>query len=156
MPQSKAVAALLQLTIGLYGGYFGGGMGILMLATFSVTGMKDIHAMNALKTVLGVLINGVAVVSVNGALRRELSVLLHAQKLREYNISVAEVVGALRGSPAEQRSAHALALRALPREPPCRLHHPNSGPCAIRAVAQATPACRPSLASTTATTSPRV
>jgi len=41
-------------------------------------------------------IDGVAVVSVNGALRRELSVLLHAQKLREYNVSVTEVVGALR------------------------------------------------------------
>ena len=41
-------------------------------------------------------INGVATVNVNGSLRRELSVLLHAQKLREYNVSVAEVVGALR------------------------------------------------------------
>ena len=41
-------------------------------------------------------IDGVAVVSVNGALRRELSVLLRAEKLREYNVSVTEVVGALR------------------------------------------------------------
>ena len=41
-------------------------------------------------------ISGVSTVDVNGALRRELSVLLHAQKLREYNVSVAEVVGALR------------------------------------------------------------
>lgn len=41
-------------------------------------------------------IDGVAVVSVNGALRRELSVLLRAEKLRQYNISVAEVVNALR------------------------------------------------------------
>ena len=41
-------------------------------------------------------INGVSTVDVNGSLRRELSVLLHAQKLREYNVSVAEVVGALR------------------------------------------------------------
>ncbi|MCY7314345.1 MAG: efflux RND transporter permease subunit [Rubrivivax sp.] len=39
---------------------------------------------------------GVAVVNVNGALRRELSVLLHAQKLREYTVSVTEVVAALR------------------------------------------------------------
>jgi len=39
---------------------------------------------------------GVATVDVNGALQRELSVLLHAEKLREYNISVAEVVAALR------------------------------------------------------------
>jgi HAE1 family hydrophobic/amphiphilic exporter-1 len=41
-------------------------------------------------------VDGVAVVSVNGALKRELSVLLRAQKLREYNISVGEVVTALR------------------------------------------------------------
>ncbi len=39
---------------------------------------------------------GVATVNVNGALRRELSVLLHAEKLREYSISVAEIVAALR------------------------------------------------------------
>jgi len=41
-------------------------------------------------------IDGVAVVNVDGALRRELSVLLHAQKLREYNVSAGEVVQALR------------------------------------------------------------
>lgn len=41
-------------------------------------------------------IDGVAVVNVNGALRRELSVLLRAEKLREYNVSVTEVVNALR------------------------------------------------------------
>ena len=41
-------------------------------------------------------IDGVAVVTVNGALHRELSVLLRAQKLREYNTSVTEVVNALR------------------------------------------------------------
>jgi HAE1 family hydrophobic/amphiphilic exporter-1 len=41
-------------------------------------------------------INGVSTVNVNGALRRELSVLLRAQKLREYNISVTDVVNALR------------------------------------------------------------
>lgn len=41
-------------------------------------------------------IDGVATVTVNGSLKRELSVLLHAQKLREYNVSVAEVVNALK------------------------------------------------------------
>ena len=45
-------------------------------------------------------IAGVAVVSVNGALRRELSVLLHAEKLREYAVSVTEVVAALRAQNA--------------------------------------------------------
>ena len=41
-------------------------------------------------------IDGVSVVNVDGALQRELSVLLHAQKLREYNVSAGEVVNALR------------------------------------------------------------
>ena len=45
-------------------------------------------------------INGVATVSVNGALRRELSVLLRAEKLREYAVSVTEVVAALRSQNA--------------------------------------------------------
>jgi uncharacterized membrane protein YfcA len=58
-----AFGALVQLAIASYGGYFGGGMGILMLATFTLMGMRHMHAMNALKVVLGVLINGVAVVA---------------------------------------------------------------------------------------------
>jgi HAE1 family hydrophobic/amphiphilic exporter-1 len=41
-------------------------------------------------------IDGVAEVKVNGSLKRELSVLLHAEKLREYNLSVTDVVQALR------------------------------------------------------------
>ncbi|HJU70941.1 MAG TPA: efflux RND transporter permease subunit [Paucimonas sp.] len=45
-------------------------------------------------------IDGVAVVQVGGALKRELSVLLRAEKLREYNVSVAEVVSALRNQNA--------------------------------------------------------
>jgi hydrophobic/amphiphilic exporter-1 (mainly G- bacteria), HAE1 family len=45
-------------------------------------------------------ITGVAVVNINGALRRELSVLLHTQKLREFGVSVTEVVAALRAQNA--------------------------------------------------------
>ncbi|HET9820222.1 MAG TPA: efflux RND transporter permease subunit [Burkholderiaceae bacterium] len=45
-------------------------------------------------------INGVAVVNVNGSLRRELSVLLHAEKLREFEVSVADVANAIRAQNA--------------------------------------------------------
>jgi len=55
-----ALGALVQLLIASYGGYFGGGMGILMLATFTLMGMTHIHQMNALKIILGILINGAA------------------------------------------------------------------------------------------------
>jgi uncharacterized protein len=54
---------LFQLGVAIYGGYFGGGMGIVMLAMLAALGMTDIHAMNALKSVLGFVINGVAVVT---------------------------------------------------------------------------------------------
>jgi uncharacterized membrane protein YfcA len=61
VPLPVAVGA--QLVISVYGGYFGGGMGIMMLAVLSLLGMTDIHRMNALKTVLATLVNGVAVVA---------------------------------------------------------------------------------------------
>lgn len=62
-PPSVLGMALVQLLIAIYGGYFGGGIGILMLAALSVMGMENIHEMNALKTVLASCINGVAVVT---------------------------------------------------------------------------------------------
>jgi uncharacterized membrane protein YfcA len=40
------------LAIAIYGGYFGGGIGFLMLAAFTLLGMRDINAMNGLKLVL--------------------------------------------------------------------------------------------------------
>jgi uncharacterized membrane protein YfcA len=58
-----ALATVAQVFVAIYGGYFGGGIGIMMLAILSVLGMANIHRMNALKTVLGALINGVAVIA---------------------------------------------------------------------------------------------
>jgi uncharacterized membrane protein YfcA len=68
---SLGVGIAAQLLISLYGGYFGGGMGIMVLAVLSLLGMTDIHKMNALKAVLGAIVNGVAVVAfvVAGAVR---------------------------------------------------------------------------------------
>ena len=51
---------LFQAGVGLYGGYFGAGIGILMLAALSLMGHTDIHRMNAVKNVLAVCINGIA------------------------------------------------------------------------------------------------
>jgi len=53
-------AIAFQFAVGIYGGYFGAGIGILMLASLGLIGLTDIHQMNALKTVLGSLINLVA------------------------------------------------------------------------------------------------
>ena len=55
--------SLLQLVIAVYGGYFGGGIGIMMLASLGIMGMDNIHEMNGMKTVLQSCINGVAVVT---------------------------------------------------------------------------------------------
>ena len=53
-------ASIFELAVAVYGGYFGGGVGIVNLAMLAAVGMTDIHAMNALKSILGITINGVA------------------------------------------------------------------------------------------------
>jgi uncharacterized membrane protein YfcA len=57
-----AAAAGFQFLVAVYGGYFGAGMGILMLAAMGLLGLKDIHQMNGLKNLLGFLINAMAAV----------------------------------------------------------------------------------------------
>jgi uncharacterized protein len=53
---------LCQFGVGVYGGYFGAAMGIVMLAALSVVVPGDIQRRNAVKNFLGALINGVAAV----------------------------------------------------------------------------------------------
>ena len=48
--------------VGIYGGYFGGAVGIIILAVWSLAGLRDIHAMNAGRTLLGGVMNAAAVV----------------------------------------------------------------------------------------------
>lgn len=60
--RSLAGVAGLQFIIALYGGYFGGGIGILMLASLGLMGIEDIHEMNAIKNVLSTCINGIAII----------------------------------------------------------------------------------------------
>lgn len=57
---ATAAALILQFGVAVYGGYFGAGIGILMLATLGLLGLKHIHEMNTIKTVLASLINVVA------------------------------------------------------------------------------------------------
>ena len=52
----------LQLLIAIYGGYFGAGIGILMLSGLGMMGLTNMHQMNGLKSVLASVINGVAVI----------------------------------------------------------------------------------------------
>lgn len=57
-----AGAAVFQFCVAVYGGYFGAGIGILMLAALSLLGLTDIHQMNGLKNLFALCINVVATV----------------------------------------------------------------------------------------------
>ena len=57
-----AFSMIVQLAVAIYGGYFGAGIGILMLASLGFLGLTHIHEMNTLKNILGSLINVVAAV----------------------------------------------------------------------------------------------
>jgi uncharacterized protein len=61
-PWTRAVLVGVQFLVAVYGGYFGAGIGILMLSSLGFLGIADIHRLNALKTILAAAINVVAVV----------------------------------------------------------------------------------------------
>jgi uncharacterized membrane protein YfcA len=63
LPRNPVVSVILQLLVGVYGGYFGAGMGIMMLALFVRLGGRDIHRMNGVKTVLAAAINAIAAIA---------------------------------------------------------------------------------------------
>lgn len=58
--RAVGIAILIQIGVAVYGGYFGAGIGILMLASLGFIGLSNIHEMNSLKTILASLINIVA------------------------------------------------------------------------------------------------
>jgi uncharacterized membrane protein YfcA len=63
-PKRSTVLGIIffQLLVGIYGGYFGAGIGILMLSSLAFMGIPDIHRMNAVKSILGGVMNGVTAV----------------------------------------------------------------------------------------------
>jgi uncharacterized protein len=63
-PKGSTVATVVffQFLVGIYGGYFGAGIGILMLSSLAFMGIPDLHEMNAVKTILAATMNGVSLV----------------------------------------------------------------------------------------------
>lgn len=61
-PRTVIVISGFQLLVGIYGGYFGAGIGILMLSALAFMGIPDIHRMNSVKNILASGINGVTAV----------------------------------------------------------------------------------------------
>ena len=56
----KSFSAIGQGLIGVYGGFFAAGMGMLMMALYELSGIKSVHQMNGLKTFVGLGINGIS------------------------------------------------------------------------------------------------
>ena len=61
-PLTVVLSAMIQFVIAVYGGYFGAGIGILMIAAWSALGFGNIHGVNGLRSILGSTINGIALV----------------------------------------------------------------------------------------------
>jgi uncharacterized membrane protein YfcA len=61
-PRHAPWQIVVQFFVAIYGGYFGAGMGIVMLAVLAFSGLPDFNAQNAIKNVLSVAINGVALI----------------------------------------------------------------------------------------------
>jgi hypothetical protein len=98
---SRIWGFFFQLFVATYGGYFGAGIGILMLGSLSVMGLRDIHKMNAIKTSLATLINCTAFVvfAVKGLVAWDLALVL--------------AIGAILGGYVGARSAKRLNTRLL-------------------------------------------
>jgi uncharacterized membrane protein YfcA len=58
-----AVCSFIDLLVAIYGGYFGAGIGFITLGMLAALGMRDIHAMGAIRTLLAATINAVAVLT---------------------------------------------------------------------------------------------
>ena len=77
-PPPGAGAAVVQFLVAVYGGYFGAGAGIIMLAAFGLLGLTNVHQMNGLKNFLALLFNFVAIAmfAISGLVQWHLAVLM--------------------------------------------------------------------------------
>lgn len=62
-PSHGSAAVAVQVLVSVYGGFFGAGMGILMLASLAVAGHDDVHEINAIKNLLSAIIYSVTVIT---------------------------------------------------------------------------------------------
>jgi hypothetical protein len=97
--QRRLMVAAVQFLIAVYGGFFGAGIGILMLATMGFMGQSDIHQMNRLKNISAVAINGVAGITfaLSGQVRWSLALIMMVSAMAGGYLSagVAQKIGPL-------------------------------------------------------------
>jgi uncharacterized membrane protein YfcA len=94
-----------QFLVGAYGGYFGAGIGILMLAVLGIMGFANIHTMNGLKNWGGLLMNAVA------------AIMFAASGIVNWQVALAMaaggIVGGYGGARLAQRVGQAPVRRAI-------------------------------------------
>jgi uncharacterized membrane protein YfcA len=107
---SVPLACGLQFLVAVYGGYFGAGIGILMLAMLGMLGLGDIHRLNGVKNVLGTVVNGAA------AALFAVGALLGGQDVSWPHaavMAVAAVAGGLAGSAVARRLPARIVRRGV-------------------------------------------
>ncbi len=103
LPPPPFIFLAFQFLVGIYGGYFGAGVGILMLATLGLMGLVNIHRMNGLKNWGGMCMNAVAAITfiVSG--------------LVDWPVALAMAVGAIAGGYGGARLAQRIGQRPVRR-----------------------------------------
>lgn len=98
-------AAIFQFAVAVYGGFFGAGIGILMLAAMGILGLTNIHRMNGLKNFAAICINGVAALTFvfSGKVHWNLALLM----------MVAAIVGGYAGAGLARRVGQQNVRRAV-------------------------------------------
>jgi uncharacterized membrane protein YfcA len=102
-PGRWVAVVVFQFFVGVYGGYFGAGAGILMLAAFGFLGFRNIHHMNALKNLNGMSINGIA------------AVLFIFKHLVDWRLALLMAAGAIIGGYAGAGTARRIGQKAVRR-----------------------------------------
>jgi uncharacterized protein len=99
------IAIVVQFFSAMYGGYFGAGNGIWMLAAMGLLGLNDIHRANGIKNFLGICINSVAVLA--------FSVTHLVSWPRSLLMAVAALLGGYVGARTARRVGRTFIRRAI-------------------------------------------
>jgi uncharacterized membrane protein YfcA len=96
---------VFQFLVSIYGGFFGAGMGILILAALGALGLTNLHAMNGLKNIAAVCINGFAAVTfvVAGRVEWDLAGIM----------AIGAIAGGFAGAALARRLSQTLVRRAI-------------------------------------------
>jgi uncharacterized membrane protein YfcA len=92
-PMTVVAVILGQFLVAVYGGYFGAGIGILMLAVLGMMGLRDIHRMNGLKNWGGACMNFVA------------AAMFSFTRLVDWPVALTMALGSIAGGYAASRGA---------------------------------------------------